>query len=90
MTEDLPTPPLPDAIARMRVFEFVNGFGCERGACGAVASVTASGFGIGSPRSRAANFVSSPSVGSVTENSTRAMPSSAVSASVMAAWSAPR
>ena len=42
VTDDLPTPPLPDAIARMRVFEFVNGFGCERGAWGAVASVTAS------------------------------------------------
>ena len=39
MTDDLPTPPLPEAIASTRVRESVNGFGagscrCSRRRCG--------------------------------------------------------
>ena len=67
----------------MRVFELPKGFARWRGGGGFAASVTASGFGGGSRRSRDATAFSSAGVGSVTVNSTRDIPSRATSASVI-------
>ena len=81
VTDDLPTPPLPDAIASTRVRVSVNGFARGSGARGAAAaSRTWSGFGV-TPFRMSATARSSVSSMSRRSTSTRSTPGTAPAAS---------
>ena len=75
VTDDLPTPPLPDDTARMRVRESVNGL-IRGGGCWACdASTTCSGLTGATPLSSRPSATISSSVMSRRSTSTRSMPS---------------
>ncbi len=78
VTDDFPTPPLPEATAMTRVRESVNGFTRGGGCAACDASTTASGLagagGGATPFSSRASATSSSSVMSRTSTSTRSMP----------------
>ena len=81
VTDDLPTPPLPDTIASTRVRVSVNGFTRGSGARGAAAaSRTWSGFGV-TPFRMSATARSSASSMSRRSTSTRSTPGTAATAS---------
>src|SRR5829696_5379441 len=75
VTDDLPTPPLPDATARMRVRESVNGLTRGGGCWAWDASTTCSGLIGATPLRSRPNARISSSVMSRRSTSTRSMPS---------------